>query len=173
MRQSTTFKSNLANGNYMALAASLNTLNYATASNPTLPVIPARVQGSVLRHNGFPENFIVTNPQFGAVNLMTNNFSNNYHSLNAQVTLRPVHGVSTQSTYTWSKNLGAGFPGADRLGQVFTDPLDRHADYAVLAGHARARLPHQRNVRAADSDPTSSSSVTARELWRESSRVGR
>ena len=73
MRQSTTFKSNLANGNYMGLAASLNTLNYATASNPTLPAIPARVQGQVLRHNGFPENFIVTNPQFGAVNLMTNN----------------------------------------------------------------------------------------------------
>ena len=132
MRQSTTFNSNLANGNYMALAASLNTLNYATASNPTLPVIPALVQGQVLRHNGFPENFIVTNPQFGAVNLMTNNISNNYHSLAAQVTLRPVRGVSTQTTYTWSKNLGAGFPGADRLGQVFTDPLDRHGDYAVL-----------------------------------------
>jgi len=32
--------------------------------------------------------------------------SNNYHSMEAQVTLRPVHGISMQSTYTWSKNLG-------------------------------------------------------------------
>jgi hypothetical protein len=132
MRSSTTFNSNLANGNYVGLANSLNTLNYATAFNPTLPVIPGNTLGRVLALNGFPENFIVTNPQFGAVNLMTNNISNNYHALNAQVTLRPVRGVSTQMTYTWSKNLGAGFPGTDGLGQVFTDPLDRRADYALL-----------------------------------------
>src|SRR5262249_8185482 len=56
---------NLANGNYAAVATTLNTLNYSTLSNPTLPVIPAGVQGTVLRFNGFPENFIVANPQFG------------------------------------------------------------------------------------------------------------
>jgi hypothetical protein len=133
MRASTTFNSNLANGNYVGLANSLNTLNYATASNPTLPVIPGNTLGRVLAFSGlFPENFIVTNPQFAGVNLMTNNISSNYHSLNAQITLRPVRGVSTQTTYTWSKNLGAGFPGTDGLGQVFTDPLDRRSDYAVL-----------------------------------------
>jgi len=132
MRASTTFSSNLANGNYVGLANSLNTLNYATQFNPTLPVIPGNTLGRVLAYNGFPENFIVTNPQFAGVNLMTNNISNNYHSLGAQITLRPVRGVSTQTTYTWSKNLGAGFPGTDGLGQVFTDPLDRRSDYAVL-----------------------------------------
>jgi hypothetical protein len=133
MRSSSTFNANLANGNYTALATTLNTLNYATAVNPTLPPIPAGVQGAVMRYSGlFPENFIVTNPQFGGVNLMTNNISNNYHSLNAQFTLRPVRGISTQTTYTWSKNMGAGFPGTDGLGQVFTDPLNRRADYAVL-----------------------------------------
>ncbi|PYS30403.1 MAG: hypothetical protein DMG11_05340 [Acidobacteria bacterium] len=133
MRSSSTFNANLANGNYTALATTLNTLNYANAFNPTLPLIPAGVQGAVMRYSGlFPENFIATNPQFGGVNLMTNNISNNYHSLNAQITLRPVRGISTQTTYTWSKNMGAGFPGTDGLGQVFTDPLNRRADYAVL-----------------------------------------
>ena len=132
MRSSSTFNANLANGNYSGLAASLNTLNYATASNPTLPAIPAGQVGAVMRLNGFPENFIVSNPQFGGVNLMTNNISSNYHSLNVQFGLRPVRGISTETTYTWSKSLGAGFPGTDGLGQVFTDPLDRRADYAVL-----------------------------------------
>ena len=57
----------LANGNTPNVAAILNTMNYATASNPNLPVIPAGVNGAVLRTNGFPENFIVTNPQFSQV----------------------------------------------------------------------------------------------------------
>jgi hypothetical protein len=95
-------------------------------------VIPPLVLGQVLRHNGYAENFVVTNPQFSSVNLMTNNISNNYHSLATQVTLRPTRGLTNQLTYTWSRNLGAGFPGADLLGQVFTDPLDRHGDYALL-----------------------------------------
>ena len=80
----------------------------------------------------FPENFIVTNPQFGAVNILTNNYSNNYHSLEAQVTMRPMHGVSIQSTYTWSKNLGAG-PGGRPAEQRIHEPADRHADYALLS----------------------------------------
>jgi hypothetical protein len=132
MRQSTTLRSNLANGNYSALAGSLNTLNYVTASNPGLPAIPGGVNGRVLAYNGFPDNFIVVNPQFGAVQLMTNNISNNYHSMNAQLTLRPVHGVRTETTYIWSKNLGAGLPNANLLGTDFTDPLNRAADYALL-----------------------------------------
>jgi hypothetical protein len=83
----------------------------------------------VLRQNGFPENFIVTNPQFGAVNNLTNVYSNNYHSLETQVTMRPIHGVSFQSTYTWSKNLGTGQAGG--LGASYTTLADRHADYSL------------------------------------------
>jgi hypothetical protein len=129
LRANTTLRNNLANGNYSALAASLNTLNYAAASNPTLPVIPTGVVGTVLRQNNFPENFIVTNPQFGAVNNLTNVYSNNYHSLETQVTMRPIHGVSFQSTYTWSKNLGTGQAGG--LGASYTTLADRHADYSL------------------------------------------
>ena len=129
LRANTTLRGNLANGNYAALAASLNTLNYSAASNPTLPIIPTGVVGTVLRQNNFPENFIVTNPQFGAVNNLTNVYSNNYHSLETQVTMRPKHSVSFQSTYTWSKNLGTGQAGG--LGASYTTLADRHADYSL------------------------------------------
>jgi hypothetical protein len=121
-------QSNLANGNYASVAAILNTMNYSNAFNPTLPVIPAGVNGGVLRFNGFPENFIVTNPQFSNVFMIASVNHNNYHSMEAQVTLRPTHGVSMQSTYIWSKNLGIFY----QVGSTYTNPFDRHADYAVL-----------------------------------------
>jgi hypothetical protein len=130
LRGNASTQSNLANGNYSGVAATLNTLNYTSSVNPSLPATPAGVLGTVMRNSGaFPENFIVANPQFGAVNLMTNPYSNNYHSLEAQVTLRPTHGVAVQSTYTWSKNLGVGQAGG--LGATYTTLADRHADYAL------------------------------------------
>jgi hypothetical protein len=58
---------------------------------------------------------------------------NNYHSLETQVTLRPTKGISMQSTYTWSKNLGI----FGAVGSTYTDPVDRHADYAVLSDTRR------------------------------------
>jgi hypothetical protein len=124
-------QSNLANGNYANLAQILNTLNYSNAFNPALPVIPAGVNGGVLRFNAFPENFITTNPQFltNAVYMIASVNSNNYHSMEAQITLRPTHGISMQSTYTWSKNLGI----FGAVGSTYTNPVDRHADYALLA----------------------------------------
>ena len=120
---------NLANGNYAMVAAALNTLNYTSANNPGLPVIAGGVNGGVMRHNGFPENFIVTNPQFSNVFMIASVNSNNYHSMEAQVTLRPTRGLSMQSTYTWSKNLGIQYA----VGSTYTNALDRHADYAPLA----------------------------------------
>src|SRR5262249_49741944 len=65
LRASTVFNSNLANGNYVGLATSLNTYNGNLTTAPG-------VQGQVLRQNGFPENFIVTNPQFLTANMITN-----------------------------------------------------------------------------------------------------
>jgi hypothetical protein len=130
LRANTTLRGFLANGNYAGLAGALNTLNYASGpTNPGLPVIPTGVVGTVLRQNLFPENFIVANPQFGTLNLLTNVYSNNYHSLETQVTVRPTHGVSVQSTWTWSKNLGTGQAGG--LGASYTNLADRHADYSL------------------------------------------
>jgi hypothetical protein len=131
IRADSRFNSNLANGNYLAIATTLNTLNYTTALNPGLPAIPAGVLGQVLKLNGFPDNFVVANPQFTAINVITNDYSSNYHSFEAQITMRPVHGVSMQSTYTFSKNLGTSGPMG--LGTTYTNPVDRHADYSIQA----------------------------------------
>src|SRR5262245_38739885 len=121
-------QNNLANGNYQALANSLSTLNYSKAGgiNATLPDIPVGVNGAVLRHTGFPENFIKTNPQFSTVTLQSNPGNTNYHSLQTQVTLRPTAGLNLQSSYTWSKLLGSSGP--------YTNPVDRRGDYTLQTG---------------------------------------
>jgi hypothetical protein len=50
----------------------------------------------------------------------------NYHSLQGQVTLRPMHGLNFTATYTWSRNLGI---------REITDPINRAADYGILGNH--------------------------------------
>src|SRR5437762_6819195 len=67
LRNNSTLRANLANGNYAALAGQLAQLNYATfpgSGNESLPPVAAGVNGAVLRLNNYPENFILTNPQF-------------------------------------------------------------------------------------------------------------
>ena len=128
LRAAITTQANLANGNYSALAATLNTLNYNSAQNQTLPTVATGVNGSVMRVNNFPENFIVTNPQFSNVFMIAGVNSNNYHSMEAQVTMRETHGISMQSSYTWSKNLGISYA----VGSTYTNAVDRHSDYALL-----------------------------------------
>jgi len=122
--------SNLANGNYMALASTLNTLTNAGATNGSL-------SGSVLRNSGlFPENFIKTNPQVNTAVMETNPGYSNYHSWQTQVSVRPTAGLSLQATYTFSRNLGmAPAEGPNGTGSLFTDPTDRQADYALLSNH--------------------------------------
>ncbi len=110
----------LANGNYATLATTISSW-----ANPNAPR-GVTDNGWLLRTAGLPENFIVTNPQFGTVNMYSNWGTANYHSLQAQVTMQPVHGVSFQMSYTWSKNLG-------NMGSAFTDPLDRTGDYTILS----------------------------------------
>jgi hypothetical protein len=78
----------------------------------------------------FPENFIVVNPQFSTITYRNNSDSSNYHSMQAQVTLRPTNGFSYQGTYTWAKNLGIPVGTG-----AFTDPSDRSADYTYTASH--------------------------------------
>jgi len=61
----------------------------------------------------------------------------NYHSLQTQITLRPTAGVSTQLTYTWSRNLGfVPGEGANGTGSGgITDPTNRAGDYTLLGTH--------------------------------------
>jgi hypothetical protein len=108
----------LAVGDYNAIASTLATTNglYPAAST---------VQGELIRRSGLGENFIWTNRQFSAANWNTNRNHTNYHSMQAQVTLRPTHGLNFQATYTWSRNLG------DRGDN--TDPLNPQLDYGILS----------------------------------------
>jgi hypothetical protein len=133
LRSRTDLQNNLANGAFNALAGTISNLNYAAAgSNLSLPAIPAGTVGGVLRYANtrypgqFPENFVSTNPQFSAVNLQNNNGYSNYHSLQVQSTIRPIHGMSGQFTYSWSKNLGLG---------AITDPTNRAQDYTNINGN--------------------------------------
>jgi hypothetical protein len=133
MRSSTTFNTNLANANYNGLAGSISSFNYARIGvNTSLPVIPPGTVGAALRYNGFPDNFVDTNPQFNNMNLYTNSGYSNYHSLQAQVTTRPIQGFSGSATYSWSKNLG--------LLTTLTNPVDRSQDYANLGGNPGHQL---------------------------------
>ena len=82
IRSSATFANSLANGTYSALAATLNTLSTnGCNSNPSV----VGQAGSVLRCNGYPENFIVANPQFSTVTYNSNLGNSHYHSMQAQV----------------------------------------------------------------------------------------
>jgi hypothetical protein len=135
--RASSMNTNLANGNYAALAGQIAQLNYSAFNpgNENLPFVASGVNGAVLRLNGFPENFILTNPQFGcsigcttgAATLLTNGGHSNYHSMQLLGTVRSVAGFNFQTSYTWSKDLGVG----NNAG--FTDPRNRAADYALLA----------------------------------------
>ena len=153
------FDTELAQGNYIAVA---NFINENTGGSPTgglLGVNPAlsNVGGRILRNgcdrlaNGqtvvgpsiatplrcFPENYLIANPQFGDVSggffdqsptYNTNSGSSNYHSMQAQITVRPTYGVNFQGTYTWAKAME--LPNDD-----WTDPLNRDADYRLSGSH--------------------------------------
>jgi hypothetical protein len=64
--------------------------------------------GSILFRNGFPDNYLVPDPQYSAVNINGNNDNSTYHSLNLQVTRRLSRGFTNTTTYIWSKALGEG-----------------------------------------------------------------
>jgi hypothetical protein len=136
LRTAALTQTNLANGNYNAVAATLNTLTNAAATGPN-GNLNSSLAGSVLRNSGlFPENFIRTNPQVANAVLETNHGYSTYHSLQTQFTLRPTAGFTTQMTYTWSRNLGmAPGEGPNGTGATFTDPTNRAGDYTLLATH--------------------------------------
>jgi len=123
LRANTSTQSNLANGNFIGVAGSLATMNINPTWNPGVTANTPYTAGGVLRYNGFPENYIYTNPQFTNATWTGNMNHANYHSMQVQVTLRPTHGFSFSGTYTWSRNLGM-------LGQ--TDPRNFALDYGLL-----------------------------------------
>jgi hypothetical protein len=146
------FPTDLAEGDYMTIAQFINS---NTGGSPTAGLLAfnsalTNVGGRILRNgcdrlaNGqsavgpsiptslrcFPEDYLVANPQFATPTYNANLGSSNYHSMQAQFTLRPTYGTNLQATYTWAKSME--LPATN-----WTDPLNRDADYR-LAGNHRA-----------------------------------
>jgi hypothetical protein len=94
-------RTNLANG---AFGAVMNVLNLTNTGVSLPPGVTAT--GSVLRRNGFPDNYFVASPQYSSVNIDGNNANSTYHALQMQFTRRLSHGFTNTTTYTWSKALG-------------------------------------------------------------------
>ena len=147
LRRSTLFRQNLANGDFRAVANTLNTTNVGV-------VIPAgqTIAGATLASSGlFPDNFITANPQFGTMEMRNNSDQSTYHSLQTQVTMRPRKGMTYQATWTWSRATGVqgSTPDGGGITANYRDFLNRAADYTVAAnnrvhdfrGYATFELP--------------------------------
>lgn len=111
--------SNIAAGNFLSPITSLATANF----NANLNTMQAGMNdgqflrpsvrenessGQVLRAGIGPDNLIRINPQYDTVNIQRNQGRSNYHSMQTQVTMRPVHGLNFQATWTWSRSLSRG-----------------------------------------------------------------
>jgi hypothetical protein len=93
--------------------------------NPNNPWIPTNSAATAnIPTRCFAENYFRANPQGDDISYVSNLSHNNYHSLQTQFSLRPVSGISFQSTYTWQKLL------TDRYNS-YTDPRNRQADYSL------------------------------------------
>ena len=133
LRRNSTFRTALANGDFRAVANTLNTTNIGVN-------VPAgqTIAGATLRSSGlFPENFITANPQFSTMDMRTNTDQSTYHSLQTQVTMRPRNGITFQGTWTWSRATGVmgSTPDGGGITATYRDFLNRAADYTVAAFH--------------------------------------
>jgi len=93
LRKNSTTRAFIANGNVGQLADFLNTSTVTGKG------------GGLYTTNGFPQTFFVNNPQFKTVTYYNNPAASTYHSLQVTATKRLSYGLSTQSTYTWSKTI--------------------------------------------------------------------
>ena len=120
LRQFSGTRTFLANGDPSGLA------NYLARTAPA----GGRV-GDFVRRNGFPENFILTNPQLGTDRalLWTNANNSTYNSFNIAVTKRLSHGFTNQSTYTWSKTLGTNIIDPRQRGGKTLSGIHRTHDF--------------------------------------------
>src|SRR5438874_12104775 len=107
MRQFATTNQWIANGEAASLANFLNSSSTGTGE-----------AGGLLRRNGFAENFIVVNPQFGSLQLHANDDNSTYHSLQTSVRKRLSHGLSGEMNYTWSRSIGNSAAGNSHLSET-------------------------------------------------------
>jgi hypothetical protein len=65
------------------------------------------IRGGLIKNAGLPANFVVANPQFGAVDYISNFSNSTYESGQVEVNKRFAGGLQLQATYVRSKALGA------------------------------------------------------------------
>lgn len=63
------------------------------------------VRGGLIKNGGLPANFVEANPQFGAVDYISNFSNSTYNSLQIEVNKRFSHGLTLQAGYVRSKTL--------------------------------------------------------------------
>lgn len=133
LRRHATFRQNIANGDFRAVANSLNTTNVGVNIPAGATIAGATVDSSGL----FPKNFITANPQFGTMEMRNNSDMSTYHSLQTQVTMRPTRGMTYQATWTWSRGTGiaGSTPEGGGITANYRDFLNRRADYTVADFH--------------------------------------
>src|SRR5205085_4819208 len=120
VRANPTLRTQLANGSVGAFLNTLSTL--ATGSG-------SATNGAVLRRAGFPENYIVPNPQYSGISMLDNLGNSTYHSLQLQFTRRLSNGFTTTTAWTWSKSLGDSDTDA---GATYRDPTRRSIEKSLL-----------------------------------------
>jgi len=122
LRAYTSTRAFVANGNIGALADFLNRNTSITGKG-----------GGFVRNSGlFPENFFVLNPQFNTVELHGNLSNSTYHAMNLQVTKRLSQGFTSQTSYTWSRTLGAS---DGDIVLTSRDPKNRALDKSLVNYH--------------------------------------
>lgn len=123
LRAFTSTRAFIANGNVGGLADFLNRSTSVTGQG-----------GGFVRNSGlFPENFFTRNPQFNSVTLFSNPGSSTYHSLQVQLTKRLSHGVTSSTSYTWSRALGEN--DTDGATVNYIDPNHRSLNKDLLSYH--------------------------------------
>ena len=121
LRANTTFRSFLANGNVGQFASALNSSTIVTGK-----------AGGLLAKNGFPDNFIVANPQYAAVVMTSNPGSSTYHAMTLQLTKRLTHGFTYSFGYTWSRAIGEQ---AGDGNMEYVDPRNWRLNKTLLSFH--------------------------------------
>jgi hypothetical protein len=130
----------LAVGDYVGVAECLSYTNGTLVGTPGEAGLVLKNSVSARFPNGVPDNFIIANPQFGNMNLVSNGNKSNYHSLQTQFTLRPTAGLNYQGTFTWSRLMGSpAAPNMFSLGGTglvaYYSMHERNQDYGLLGQH--------------------------------------
>src|SRR5262249_39083191 len=116
VRTNTTTRAQLATGNVGGFLDFLNTNNTGGS------------RGNLLRKNGFPENYIVANPQYGTVSMLDNLGNSTSHSLQWESVGRHAPGSATAATSIgvrcWAvRALDSAWNCADATGGTIDTPL--------------------------------------------------